>query len=85
MPCIDEEPPILRKEIARSVNNMADGKAQGFDHVTGEELKTSGETRIDILHKLCNTIWIKETFQDDWGRAIITPIFKNRTVATTEG
>ena len=32
--------------------------------------------RIDILHKLCPNIWTEETFPNDWGRAIITPILK---------
>ena len=80
MPNMDEEPPIMREEVANAKRkNVADGKAPGFDCVTGEELKASGEAGIDILHKLCNKIWDTETFPEDWGRAIITPpIFKKK-------
>ena len=57
---------------------MSDGKATGYDSITAEELKASGESGTDILHKLCNLIWRKESFPTDWGRAIITPIFKKK-------
>ena len=56
MPGMDEEPPILREEVAKAIKEMAEGKAPGYDCVTGEELKASGEAGIDILHKLCNQI-----------------------------
>ena len=78
MPGMDEEPPILREEVAKAIKEMAEGKAPGYDCVTGEELKASGEAGIDILHKLCNQIWKEETFPEDWGKAIITPIFKKK-------
>jgi hypothetical protein len=78
MPEMEEEPPIMREEIAKAIKNMADGKAPGFDCITAEELKASGETGIDVLHKLCIKIWNEETFPDDWGKAIITPIFKKK-------
>ena len=78
MPSMEEEPPIMRDEVASAIKVMTEGKATGFDCVTGEELKASREAGIDILHKLCNKIWEKETFPDDWDRAIITPIFKKK-------
>ncbi len=49
---------------------MAEGKAPGYDCVSSEELKASGEIRIGVLHKRCNIIWNKETFPEDWGKAI---------------
>ena len=72
MPSMDEEPPIMRKEVANAIENMTDWKAPGFDCVTGEEMKASREAGIDIFPKLCNEIWDTETFPEDWGRAIFT-------------
>ena len=77
MPSMEPEPQILREEVASAVKKLADEKAPGFDCM-GEELKAAGETGIDILHKLCLKIWTEEIFPDDWGRAIITPIFKKK-------
>ena len=45
----------LREEVARVIKVMAEGKAPGFDCITGEELKASGKARIDILH--INLLW----------------------------
>ncbi len=64
-----EDEPEIRIE-------MSDGKAPGYVSITAEELKASGESGIDILHKLYHLIWHKESFETDWGTAIITPIFK---------
>ena len=66
------------KEVIGAIKRMSDGKAPGYDSITAEELKASGESGTDILHKLCNLIWRKESFPTDWGRAIITPIFKKK-------
>ena len=78
MPNMEEDAEILREEVVGAIKKMTEGKAPGYDSVTAEELKASGEYGIDILHKLCNQIWRNETFPTDWGRAIITPIFKKK-------
>ena len=76
MACMDEEPDLLTEEISSAIRKLTDGKAPGYDNITAEELKAAG---VDILHHLCNTIWKKnEEFPDDWGKAIITPIYKKK-------
>ena len=74
----DKEAEILREEVESAVKKLTDGKTPGYDSISGEELKAAGETGISILHKLCNQIWDSETFPKDWGRAIITPIYKKK-------
>ena len=64
MPDLTEEPEILR-EVISAIKKLTEGKAPGYDNVTGEELKASGETGVDILHRLCNVIWRTEVFPDD--------------------
>ena len=78
MASMEEEPGILRDEVISAVRKLTDGKAPGYDNVTAEELKATGETGIIILHHLCNLIWRKEEFPEDWGKAIITPIYKKK-------
>ena len=80
MPSTEPKPQILREQVASAVKKLTDEKARRFDCITGEELKAAGEAGIDILHKLCLKIWTEETFPDDWGRAIITPILSHETV-----
>ena len=75
---MEPEPQILREDIVSAVKKLTDEKAPGIDRIIDEELKAAGEADINILHKLCLKIWTEETFPGDWGRAIITPIFKKK-------
>ena len=76
MPSTDDEPEITREEVESAIKKLKEGKAPGYDTISGEELKA--ENGVGIIHKLCNEIWRTETFPADWGKAIITPIFKKK-------
>ena len=78
MPSYEEEPDILRGEVTAAIKKLTDNKAPGYDNTTAEELKATGEIGVDVLHRLCNIIWKTEVFPDDWGKAIITPIYKKK-------
>ena len=49
----DEEPCILREEVAKAIKQFKEGKAPGYDSITAEELKAPGDPGIDALHLLC--------------------------------
>ena len=74
----EEEPPILREEVAKAVEHFKDGKAPGYDSITAEELKAAGGPGIDALYHLSTRIWDTETIPADWGKAVITPIYKKK-------
>ena len=38
----------------------------------------TGELGIRTIHKLCNKIWISGEIPEDWGRAVIVPIYKKK-------
>ena len=83
----EEEPPILREEVAEAIEHFKDGKAPGYDSITVEKLKAVGGPGKDALYLLCLRIWNTETIPADWGKAVITPTYKkwtNLTVTTTE-
>ena len=75
---MDNEPELLKEEISSAIRKLSDGKAPGYDNITAEELKATGDTGVEILQQLCNKIWKNEAFPDDWGKAIITPIYKKK-------
>ena len=72
----DTEPDILKEEVATALKHLKEGKAAGFDGISAEEMKATGEIGIDVIHKLCRRIWDTEEIPDDWGKAVIVPIFK---------
>ena len=41
-------------------------------------MKATGDIGIDVIHKLCRRIWETEQIPDDWGKAVIVPIFKKK-------
>ena len=46
--------------------------------ISAEELKATGEPGVRIIHKLCNRIWDTGEIPQDWGRAVIVPIYKKK-------
>ena len=72
----DIEPDILKDEVATALKHLKEGKAAGFDGISAEEMKATGEIGIDVIHKLCRQIWESEQIPNDWGKAVIVPIFK---------
>ena len=78
MASTEEEPGKLRDDVFSAIRKLTDGNPHGYDNITSEEIKATGETGINILHHLCNLIWRKEEFACDWVKAIITPIYKNK-------
>ena len=74
----DTEPDILKDEVAAALKHLKEGKVAGFDGISAEEMKATGETGIDVVHKLCRKVWETEKIPDDWGKPIIAPIFEKK-------
>ena len=71
----ETEPVILRAEVEVALKHLKEGKAAGYDSISAEELKAAGEPCVDFIHKLCNKVWNSEQIPEDWGKAIMVPIF----------
>ena len=56
----DIEPETLKEEVATALKHLKEGKAAGFDRISAEEMKATGETGVNVIHKLCRTIWETE-------------------------
>ena len=72
----DTKPDKLKDEVATASKHLKEGKAAVFDGISAEEMKATGEIGIDVIHKLCRRIWETQKIPDDWGKAVIVPIFK---------
>ena len=72
------EPSLLNEEVESAIKKLSDGKAPGFDTASAEEINAAGEEGTEIFYKICKQIWETELFPEDWGRAIITPIYKKK-------
>jgi hypothetical protein len=51
-------------------------KSPGSDQIPAELIQAGGEILPSAIHKLINSIWIKEQLSDQWKESIIVPIHK---------
>ena len=72
----DLDKSISIEEIRNAVRKLKKGKATGEDEILNETLKYGGEVMINVLHYLFNMIWTEERIPDQWGRAVVTPLYK---------
>ena len=75
-----EEPDILRSEIEMAVKKLKNGKAVGFDNIPAELLKNGGDDMIEVLHKICNSMWQNGVWTLQWTRLLIIPLPKKENL-----
>ena len=68
--------PTQRQNSA--IRKLTDGKAPGYDNITAEELKATGNSGVDIVHHLCNKIWESEKLPDDWEKPLLLQFTRKR-------
>jgi hypothetical protein len=64
-------------EIAAVIKRLKAGKAAGEDEIIAEWLKFGGEKMTYALFVLCNHMWLTEGCPEDWGRGMISLLFKD--------
>ena len=72
------EEPIRRAEVQVRVGKLKNGKAAGKDEITGEMIKGRGDRVVDRIWKLCNMAIEIGVVPDDWGSALIVPLYKGK-------
>ena len=55
----EDEPPPLRSEVQKALLRMRNGKSPGTDGIPAEMWKAAGEEGVDLLWRLCVSIWKK--------------------------
>ena len=73
---IKEKVKISLEELTAAVKKLKNGKAAGYDKITGEMLKNMGEWGARMLLKLYNTAIKEEKVPHDWTVGMILPIYK---------
>ena len=73
---VDNEPDILISEVIHAMKKLKNGKSPGVDNIQAELLKESDEEGVEIIHRLCNKIWIRKEWPADWKKAVFLPLPK---------
>lgn len=71
-----EMPDFTEDEVKSAIRTLKKRKAPGIDGIMAELLQAGGEHTVTALHCLFQKVHEKEQIPEDWGKAIITPIYK---------
>ena len=69
---------ITRNEVGKALKSMKNRKAAGVCEITTELLKEGGPTLELWLTQVFNKVWRAENVPEDWKKAVIVAIFKNK-------
>jgi hypothetical protein len=72
----EREPPPLRSEVVRALQQTADHKSVGPDDVPVELLKEGGDTTVDRMHKICTALLEMGEWPEDWTNSTFIPLPK---------
>jgi hypothetical protein len=67
---------LTLQETLGIIRNLKNNRAPGKDSITSELIKYGGRKLWKRIHQLINTIWETEQMSQEWGTAIICPIYK---------
>ena len=60
------------------VGKLKNGKAVSKDDITGEMIKGGGDWVVDWIWRLCNMSYENGVVPEDWGCAVIVPLYKDK-------
>jgi len=72
----DLNDPISTVEIEEAWKKLKKAKATGYDAIANEELKVGGDSMVEALFVLCNSIFEREQCPRDWRKGLISLIHK---------
>ena len=70
------EPGILECEVKWALVSITMKKASGGDGIPVELFQTLKDDALKLLHSICQQIWKKQQWPQDWKRSVFIPIPK---------
>ena len=77
-------PSILESEIRAAIQEMKNKKSEGIDNIPAELLKSLGEKATEELVKLCQQMYERGEWPDDFTKTIIVPMEKKTNAVECE-
>ena len=73
---IEDDHPILHKEVEAAVEPLKKGKSAGVDNVQAELVQAGGEDIINALTTICNKIWQTGEWPTPWTQSLVITLPK---------
>jgi len=77
-------PGILKEEIEEAIKSLKDNKAAGVDGIPAEFLKALGEKAMKELVELCQSMYEKGIWPNDFTRLVLIPLEKKENAVECE-
>jgi len=72
----EQEPPLLRSEVASAIRQTASRKATGPDDISAELFKAGGKTVLHRMHRICVAIWKTGEWPKEWTFSTFIPLLR---------
>ena len=73
---IENDHPILRKEVEAAVQLLKNGKSAGVDNIPAELVQAGGEIIFIALTTICNRIWQTGEWPTPWTQSLVITFTK---------
>ena len=70
------EPDILGCEVKSALESITTNKASGGDGIPVELFQILKDDAVKVLHSICQHIWKRQQWPEDWKRSVFIPILK---------
>ena len=70
------EPDILECKVKWALGSITKNKASGGDGIPVELFQLLKDDAVNVLHSICQQIWITQQWSQDWKRSVFIPIPK---------
>ena len=78
---IEDDHPVLRKEVEAAVQSLKKGKSAGVDSIPTELVQAGGKDVITALTTICNKIWQTGEWPTWWTQSLVITLAQERQYA----
>ncbi len=69
---------VMKEEVEAAIRALKKKKSPGEDNISAEMIQAGQECSTEMMHVLCEKIFVDKQSPEDWSKAIIVPIYKSK-------
>ena len=68
----------MKEEVEAAIRALKKKKSPGEDNISAEMMQAGQECSTEMMHVLCEKIFVDKQSPEEWSKAIIVPIYKSK-------
>ena len=69
---------VMKEEVEAAIRALKKKKSPGEDNISAEMMQAGQECSTEMMHVLCEKIFVDKQSPEEWSKAIIVPIYKSK-------